>query len=272
MFEAKVIEDSVSPGSLTTSGVRLTTLQLVYWRGIHSEFMTHRAFSRNASSSRAIPVAKMIKQVRENPAMPIHWGKNIPGMQAGEEIQHVLHAKDLWIAAANKAADFAEQMNDIGLHKQVANRILESYQWIHVVVSATEWTNFFELRAHKDAQPEIQHLAVIMQKAMDESTPKGLKFGEWHLPYVREAERELYSLDVLKKISTARCARVSYLMHNGDIPNIEKDIALHDMLVGAKPIHASPTEHQAKANNPTIWSGNFRGWSQYRAEVEDFLV
>ena len=274
MIEAKIIEDSVS-----NEGHRLTTLQLTYPRFIHSEIMTHRVFSRNASSSRAIPVAKMLEMVSNRPAMPIHWGKNQPGMQAHEEIQHVCAAQDLWLEAARKAADVAERMNEIGLHKQVANRILEPFQHIHVVISATEWENFFALRAHPDAQPEFHALAVEMRRVMDESTPKLLEVNEWHLPYVTAEERESAAIETLRKVSAARCARVSYLKHDGEKPDVVSDLALYDRLVGSKPIHASPVEHQATPDffvtDPSDYGwfdgglhGNFVGWVQFRKIIE----
>jgi len=267
-ISARVIEDSISPG-----GVRLTTLQLRYPRFIHAEFMTHRVFSRNASSSRAIPVAKMIEQVRTNPAMPVHWGKNQPGMQAsaemqGQELETMMRA---WQQAAREAAATAEFMEKHGLHKQVANRILEPFQFISVIVTATEWDNFFALRAHPDAQPEIQALAIVMKTAMEQSTPKALKHGVWHLPYVQDQEREQLDIETLLKASAARCARVSYLTHDGENPTIEKDIALYDRLVGSVPLHASPIEHQASPIGADQWSGNFRGWQQYRKIVEATL-
>jgi thymidylate synthase ThyX len=265
---ARVIEDSISQ-----AGVRLTTLQLRYPRFIHAEFMTHRVFSRNASSSRAIPVAKMIEQVRTNPAMPVHWGKNQAGMQAsaemeGQQLETMMRA---WQQAAREAAATAEFMEKHGLHKQVANRILEPFQFISVIVTATEWDNFFDLRAHPDAQPEIQALAVLMKIAMDKSTPKMLAQGVWHLPYVLEDEREKLDLNTLLKASAARCARVSYLTHDGENPTIEKDIALYDRLVGSVPLHASPIEHQATPIDSNEWSGNFKGWQQYRKLVEATL-
>lgn len=164
---AKVIEHSSSQ-----DGVDLITLQLRYPRFIHSEFMTHRVFSRNASSSRAIPVAKMLAQVRNDPAMPIHWGANQAGMQAHAELQGIgrSRAAARWKLAAEAAANHAEVLNELGLHKQVANRILEPFQLISVIVTATEWANFFELRNHPDAQPEIRQLAVVMLEAISQST------------------------------------------------------------------------------------------------------
>lgn len=272
---AKVIEDSISE-----DGIRLTTFQLCYPRFIHSEFMTHRVFSRNASSSRAIPVAKMIEQIRNDPAMPIHWGANQPGMQASAEVQHVGHAKDLWKLAANNAANVAESMMNIGLHKQVANRILEPFQWIHVIVTATEWDNFFELREHTDADPNIYALATIMKKALLSSVPTVCLNGNWHLPYITALERAEHPTEDLLKMSAARCARVSYLTHDGQQPDVKKDTALYDKLIVMKPMHASPIEHQATpdlliATNNCYpeWGnahlhGNFRGWCQNRKRIE----
>lgn len=267
IISAKVIEHSMS----TSTGIPLTTMQLTYPRFIHAEFMTHRVFSRNASSSRAIPVAKMIEQVRNEPAAPIHWGKNQPGMQANEELsgQDRAFVQQLWLKAAQQASDIADAMNGFGAHKQVANRILEPFQYMHVIVTATEWDNFFALRAHPDAQPEIHALALVMKHAMQESTPRWIDPDEWHLPYVTYDERLNHPTELLLKLSAARCARVSYLTHDGQKPEIEKDLALYDRLVGGVPLHASPIEHQATPMaTGDLWSGNFKGWLQHRQVVE----
>lgn len=276
-IQAKIIEDSIS-----FEGKRITTFQLLYPRFIHAEALTHRVFSRNASSSRAIPVSKMLAMIRENLAMPIHWGKNQPGMQAKEELllgDRYL-AEVLWREAAQKAASVAERMVELGLHKEVTNRILEPFQHISVVLTATEFDNWFELRAHPDAQPEIQALAIEMQKALAESIPQELDVGEWHLPYVTLDERNdrffKNNPELLRQVSAARCCRVSYLKHDGSASSISDDLALCEKLVGAKPLHASPFEHQA---TPDYYSkafgyynthlhGNFIGWIQYRKEIE----
>lgn len=281
MITAKIIEDSFSP-----EGKRLTTFQLVYPRFIHAELMTHRVFSRNASSSRAIPVAKMIDMVRNQPACPIHWGKNQPGMQANEQLTgyELKEANALWIRAANEAANIAELMMGHGLHKQVANRILEPFQHINVVLTATEFDNWFELRAHPDAQPEIHELAIRMFEEMGANLKhaRTLKEGEWHLPYVTEDERnDKFFLDpenatLLRKISAARCCRVSYLKHDGSAASIADDLALCDRLAGARPIHASPFEHQATPDtlkHGLVYAaphlhGNFVGWIQHRKLIE----
>lgn len=265
-FYAKVIADSASEVS------RITTLELRYPRFIHSEFMTHRMFSRNASSSRAIPVKKMIDQVRDVPAMPIHWGKNQPGMQAREELSDLDLAvcKGKWITAAETAARLAEQMSNTGAHKQIVNRLLEPFQWITVVVTATEWDNFFDLRDHEDAQPEIRYLAQLMRAAMNASKPVSVDhevYGEdiwgWHLPYVSTEERNALRFFEAIRCSVARCARVAYLNHDGSAPDIAKDLDLFTKLIESKPAHASPAEHQARPA-PFKFYANFYGWRSYR--------
>jgi thymidylate synthase ThyX len=260
---ATIVADSVAD-----HGARITTLELCYQRFIHSEVMTHRAFSRNAMSSRAVPVAKMIEQVRNHPAMPSHWGMNQPGMQASTEAdaEVLLISKGYWDGAARDAADTAEKMNRLGLHKQVVNRILEPFQWMRTIVTATEWDNFFELRLHPDAQPEFQVLAGLIKDAMDASVPTERRGRhDWHLPYVSAPDREKFPIITLRKLSGARCARVSYLTHEGSVPTPQKDTELFDRLVGSVPLHASPIEHQAyPATYKYTPSGNFKGWIQYR--------
>lgn len=268
-IEAKIIADSVN-----NFGIRLTTFQLKYPRFIHAEVMTHRVFSRNASSSRAIPVNKMIEQVLTDPAMPEHWGKNMPGMQAKEEL--IGYDKDLvinlWKEASEHAVMVAKDMVDAGLHKQIANRILEPFQHIHVVLSATQWDNFYALRDHPDAQPEIQILAQKMKEAHNNSTPVHLDHGEWHIPYILEQEKLDFPLEDLLKFSAARCARVSYLNHDQSTPSPEKDIDLFDKLTKSDPPHLSPVEHQARAVDSTEFFANFQGWVQQRAFLESNLA
>lgn len=278
-----VLADSISP-----SGQRITTFQLRYPRFIHSEVMTHRVFSRNASSSRAIPVKKMIQQVREDSAVPMLWGQNQPGMQAHFELPDDKRDKaiELWFTAAELAADVAEEMEKVGVHKQVANRILEPFQYISVVLTATEYGNWFELRDHEDAQPEIRQLAIEMKHALNDSVPVKLSPGSWHLPYITQKERRKYPVETLLKVSAARCCRVSYMRHDGEKNDIEKDLRLCERLVGSRPLHASPFEHQATPDCEKNWllkvlhgehgskyrnphqHGNLHGWIQYRKLIE----
>lgn len=247
----------------------LITLALTYPRMIHAELMTHRVFSRNASSSRAIPVKKMLRMIKDNPAEPLYWGTNKAGMQAGEELKgwRLIAAKIIWKVAAKTACFFSSLLSQIGLHKQHANRGTEPYQYITVLVTSTEWDNFFELRDHPDAQPEIRHLAQLMRRAIAESKPQLLRQGEWHLPFIRKEEFGAYPLRVLQEASSARCARVSYLTHDGKTPEITKDRILYSRLAGSRPIHASPLEHVAVPS----WkdNANLKGWKQFRKVVEN---
>jgi thymidylate synthase ThyX len=270
MTKAKIILDSIAP-----SNVRLTTFQLTFPRFILPEFNTHRMFSRNASSSRAIPVKKQIDTVRNNPFVPLCFNKNAKGMQGGEAVDATDQetASKLWLEAGNAMCDFAEKLVDLGISKQYANRLLEPFVWTTVVCSATEWANFFALRYHPMAQPEICELAKQMWEVYSASSPKYLQDGDWHLPFVNEFDlvasptRLTYQQAI--KMSVARCARVSYLTHEGKPPSMEEDFALYERLLGSTPIHASPAEHQAQAStNPFKVSGNFRGWTQYRKTLE----
>jgi len=289
-ISAKVIKDSISP-----QGIRITTLELEYPRIIHSELMTHRVFSRNSASSRAIPVSKVIELVENNPAMPVHWGKNQTGMQAKEELDELNKesVRQLWLEAAKQAVSIAKVMADIGAHKQVVNRILEPFQHMKVVVTSTEWANWDWLRDHPDADPTIHALAKKMKRVKNESNPEELFYGEWHLPYVHSersknyAERnyfdehgETITLEQARMISASCCAQTSYRKQDG---SLEKAEDIFKKLVESEPCHASPVEHQAtpieysniameifqegvthRDKNWDLWSANFRGWVQFR--------
>lgn len=272
MITAKIIQHSHSYGSR----VDIVTFELEYPRFIHGELMTHRVFSRNAASSRAIPISKMIEQVRNNPAMPIHWGKNQAGMQATHEVDNKEAAELAWLFAAADAARNAEILDNHGVHKQVVNRLLEPFQTMKTVVTATDFENFFELRCHSDAQPEIRDLASKMREALRLSTPLKLGIGGWHVPYVDRfiddhGTLRYYSNDVeitvedAIKISASCCAQVSYRLLDD---SLEKARSIYSKLVDSKPIHASPFEHQASAQMDNNYIRNFRGWKQHRTYIE----
>lgn len=266
------------------TGQRLITFVCRYWRAIHSEVLTHRVFSRNASSSRAIPTAKLLEQVRINAAGPVHFGKNQSGMQASEEhdamIAHprtgvLLMREEAWALMAAEAADWAQAWADAGYHKQIVNRIIEPYVYITTVITATDWDNWNELRAHVDAQPEIQDLAYTMLPLL-EDIPARVVYTDnlndprsWHLPFVTFQERATYKISELLAMSAARCARTSYLTHDKQNPQREEDERLYRRLVESKPLHASPLEHQAHASSNNRSCRNFRGgWVQHRALLE----
>ena len=284
----------------------LITIRLRYPRIIHSELMTHRVFSRNARSSRAVPVARMIQEIREKPFIPWHWGKNQKGMQADVEHDELICLPDMspqpgeyttnvdaWYEASLVAADYAEAFHETGYHKQIVNRLLEPFMWIDTLVTSTEWSNFLWLRDHKDAEPHLQDLARLVKQAIDECDYEELDPGEWHLPYIT-----IHDLDTINsacgirgedpdkkllKISAARCARISYAPFDGDA-SYERELERYESLVSSDRIHASPMEHQATPDmtsdhysaegelvgadwdNPHL-HGNFTGWIQYRKTI-----
>jgi len=297
-FDVKTLADSRSP-----AGYRLATLEATFPRFVLAEFNTHRVFSRNSASSRAIPIAKQLRRVLEEPYVPIEFGSNQPGMQAGPALDgekrdaaeaEWLRARDdavrrvLGLVAAPDAfADGADLLDVLqrveeairdraqpaawlNVHKQVANRLLEPFMWHTVIVTATEWDNFWNLRCHADAQPEIRLVAEEMRAAIEASEPAELGWDEWHLPLVRPEDRDqVASIEDLIKVSAGRCARVSYLTHAGK-RDLDADIELHDRLLESG--HMSPLEHPARPLAETElkeseWSGNFRGWRSYRKDI-----
>lgn len=263
---AKVILDSVSP-----DGIRLTTLALRFPKFLLPQFNTHRAFSRSASSSRAIPVTRLIEDIRLDPVMPSAWLSARPGMQPGPELDQgaIDVLEDQWFRLMDRALDAASIMEDHGAAKEIVNRIIEPWAHCNVVVTSTEWSNFFKLRLHGDAQNEMRILAQAMKTALDESTPTYLHHDEWHTPFLFDDED--MPMHLRKKVSAARCARVSYLTHEGKTPSIEADLALYDRLITSEPAHASPVEHIATPDVSTKggWEnrhlhGNFTGYQQWR--------
>lgn len=263
-YKCEVLLDSIN-----TSGDRLTTFCVAYPRMIHSELLTHKMLSKNSSSSRAIPVEKMIEQVERDPVTPVYWGKNQKGMQAREELNGAEKIGSLatWLDARTEAVEHARKLISFGCHKQIVNRLLEPWMWITVLISATEYNNFFNLRCHKDAQPEIAKIAYMMLEEYKKSTPHVHPVESLHLPLTTDYYDLLdagYSINQIKKVSVGRCARVSYLTHTGK-RDPQADIDLHDRLIESG--HWSPFEHVAMAS-PGERSGNFTGWHQYR---KDFL-
>ncbi len=325
-----IIADSISP-----NGIRLTTWQLQYWRAIHSELMTHRVFSRNAGSSRARPSMTIIDSVSRHPWGPTHWGKNQAGMQAGEEtmqpvripthlvsafkvfaetvLRYEVELKEPMILVAERehawhfcawlSGKMAEEFHKADYHKQIVNRITEPYNYIDVLVTATDFNNWYALRDHKDAEPHIRDLAAMMKEEISKREPIFLTHGKWHLPYIKEEDRsaaieyleknadpldhvtEFEVIELLKRASAARCARVSYKLFDNNNANFDADLKLFQQLMVNQPLHASPAEHQAtpdgQYNNmgggDEQWKnrhehGNFRGWRQHRKQLANEFI
>lgn len=301
MITAKVIARSKS----SVTGKEIVTFEIIYPRFILAELNTHRILSKNSASSRAIPVEKVLEAVRSNPAMPVHWGKNQPGMSAREELtgDDLIKCQNAWKTAADTAANIAGYMSDVGAHKQVANRILEPFQWMKTVITGTEWDNFFHLRRHPDADPNINALAEVMWQALQQAEPAFvLHPGEWHVPYVHvsrkikrleeptlSGEIEYWDLRAVKQldledalaVSSSCCAQTSFRTTDD---SLDKAKRIFERLVESKPVHASPFEHAATPmkepkqtdiylweegathvdRNGDLWSGNLKNWVQYR--------
>lgn len=304
MIKAQIIADSI-----TKRGNRLTTFVLEFPRFILAELNTHRMLSKNTASSRAIPTIKMIEMVSSNPVFPVEWGKNQPGMQAGESlsedkiilsyysnegiflnipvyVSETESAKRIWLNARNNAINSAKELYELGVHKQIVNRILEPWLLCRSIVSGTEWGNFFALRAHTDAQPEIRELAYKMLDEYNDSKPQLLEYGKWHIPFGDKiSEERIRELPIIKKenniekisnlieecklkIAIARCARVSYYNFEGK-DDYQKDLDTCNKLFGSVPRHLSPTEHVAVAIDSDEFLGNYKGWKQYRKFFND---
>lgn len=331
VISAKCIQASVGP-----NGVPIHALAVVYPRFIHAENKTHRRLkigsdivtietetalmddpflSRNAASSRAIPVKKMLDQVREDPAMPVHWGKNQGGMQAYTELsqEEAESAQAWWQTLGLQVAGSVEEAAEMyGLHKQVLNRVIEPWQWMTVVVTATDWKNFFALRDHPKAQPEIKELARVMREAIDSAEVMPLAAGELHVPFVDrkrvgfdmeysvilDGEKVILSKDQALRVSASCCAQTSFRSLDYSLTKADN---IYTILVEDEPVHASPFEHQAEAlsndsavtftlsqanapivrfprgithmdRNGALWSGNIRGWIQHRQLIANHEV
>ena len=250
-ISAKVICDSISE-----QGVRLTTFEIEYPRIVMSEFNTHRSVSKNSSSSRAIPVSKMLEHTKNINLKPVYFGSKKSGMQAGDELvgEDLQYAQDVWESALKSAVGQAELLDECGVAKEVTNRLVEPFQLVKVVCTATDWDNFFNLRLHPDSDPNICMLAYKMYQAMQESKPIELKVGEWHLPFVNvgwngkgemsyaDDDFNFIELEQAIKLSAASCASVSYRTEG---MTLEKADKIFDMLIKAEVIHASPFEHLA---------------------------
>jgi len=283
MIEAKVIADSVVDKGGDTPLNRLITLEVNFHRFILAEVNTHRCASRGYQSTRAVPTIKMIEQVRDNPAVPVKFAKNQAGMVAGETLvgEDYERALGVWLKSSKEAADNAEELLKIGVHKEIAGRILEPFIWTKGIITATKagWDSMLKLRLHKDAQPEFRALAQKIKEAIDNSTPNRLQYGEWHLPYYSGNESIINAI----KISTSCCAQVSYRALDD---SLEKAKKIYDMLnlpengvYKDDPSHMSPCEHQAMCldekefvgTHPSDIGGNFQtcSWWQYRKILEN---
>lgn len=268
-YGAKVIADSMS-----TNGTRLTTMVVSIPRFELPAFNTHRVFSRNSASSRAIPVERRIDQVEAHPYVPLEFGKNKRGMQHTDVLEgmEAEAAREDWLKIAADVVAGSRRLASRKVHKQLANRVLEPFLFQPVLVTATEWENFFALRLDEAAQAEIRLAAESMKAAMDASCPRTVDVDDWHLPLVDAAEG--IPAEMVRRVCVGRCARVSTLTFDGR-RDPDADVKLHDDLLWKG--HMSPFEHAARPmtddelaryltadTNGKSFCGNFNGWIQYR--------
>ena len=275
MKNAEILADSLN----VKTGDRLTTFLLPRFpKVLLQELNTHRMLSRNAASSRAIPIEKMIERVLDDPYIPV-WTANQKGMQGKllDDEAAIISARDEWNDAMHSAITHVNNLDMMGIHKQNANRLLEPFMRVPVIVSGTEWSNFFELRCDEACHPDFRSVAREMRQLRDNNKPAKLQPGEWHIPFSGFMDPDTTNADELA-IATARCARISYSTHDGE-HDIDKDVALHDRLLASR--HMSPFEHCAMATGDdfvvspplrgenVLYTRNYDGFYSYRAHIED---
>jgi hypothetical protein len=263
--------------SISPQGRKIASIYARYPLFIHNELLTHRAFSRNSASSRAIPVERMIDSVQRDPVIPTYWGKNQPGMKAEEECSaqvELWHSEfgasdcfvdreEAWLHAMHNAVGQARAFEAAGYHKQIVNRLLAPFAHIETLITSTEWENFDALRCHPDAEPHMQDLASAIRAVIlpDNWTPLP-EFG-WHIPFLDERDADLSLSDKLK-VSVARCAMVSYFDPDGKPTPREKEFERYNKLLSSRPLHASPFEHQAQVDDLGLAERHWRNFTYYR--------
>lgn len=304
---ARVVADSVS-----SAGVRLISVEVCMHRFVLAELNTHRVFSRNSASSRAIPVEKMLERFATQTAFPVAWTREQPGMQGGAELEdpELADAQRLFWDARNATMDLIDKYlaahpdKATRLHKSRINRLMEWGQWHTVVITSTAWENFLALRTHAMAEPEIRVAADLIRDAINESKPRLVLDGEWHLPYITDDDRQHVITELgfrensnefwgaLVRSSAACAARTSYLTQD-KARDFDADFALYERLTSAWPMHASPLEHpatpDARNRHEVIVRGlaaggggfqkklilpkygNFLGWQQNRIQAEALM-
>lgn len=258
MINVQLIADNISNGN------RISTFVLEYPRYIHSELKTHRVFSSNSASSRAIPLDIMIELVRNNTVYP-KWTLNQAGMQGVPVTNDITikQANAVWENARDAAIKYVRDLQKLGIHKQNANRLLEPFQHIKTILTGTEFSNFFNLRIAPEAQPEICELATKMKECLDNHVPHVLTDTEVHCPFIKSGYTDSNNVKEILT-SVALCAQVSYRKENTEEQVVARII---NRLLSAKQIHASPFEHIAK---PTLENhlGNLTGYIQLRHKIE----
>lgn len=319
-YACRVVADS----AYMHNGVlyRLTTMVVKLPRIVLAELNTHRVFSRNSASSRAIPTRKQLRALVRAAFVPSSFGTAVGGMNAGPALEgelletaiavwgdalysqmwyalclttspdYVEREWEQWVLEENDdfgafVMDVAARIEDktnpihneqlLWTTKGLTNRLLEPFMMHEVIITSTEWENFFNLRTDENAQEEIRTAAVMMKEAYDSSVPEVLSEGEWHLPFIQPEEKEWakQNPELAVKAVTARCARVSYLTHDTGKLDLNADYRLADSL--GENGHRSPFEHAGEPFGAAEWSLREDGIaalvnSPYATQVPDYVL
>lgn len=250
-MEVKVLLDSVNP----YTNVRLTTLHCVYPQFIHQQVLTHRMFSRNSSSLRAISFDRASEEFE---IVYPTWTEEKKGMQGNiitdEDKQDL--ASSYVDCMYNDVRHWCKKLESLGVHHQDINNYLRPFQNIHTVITATDFENFFQQRLHESTKPDMQRLAQLIYTALEESKPEE---NCHHAPMLNDLWDSTFSNEQLYLISAARLARISYFKWQDDP---QKDLELAKKLIENN--HPSPFEHIAFAQQDNEYYGNFKSWKQLR--------
>lgn len=280
-IQAEIIADSVWP--IIGHNKRLTTFKLVVPHSVLGHLVRHRAFSLSVASNRALRSSSVMDTLNYIP----DWRTAQKGMQPAEFINDKNkrdYLDDIVYTLKNYTSEYVNEMvNKHNVAKELTNRYLAPFQLVTVLVTSSEYSNFFNLRDHQDAQYDTQIVARKMKKLLEENTPTYLERGEWHLPFISYGEAKDNTIIEQIAASVARCARTSYKLPNSENrSDIISDIRLFNKLI-TPPIHASPLEHVAtplrmsdiyasilpedKTLNSAFY-GNTYGWVQLRKLFE----
>ena len=245
-ISATVILDAKVNQRYGVKPCRITTLEVIMPKFLVAQLNTHRTFSRNSASSRAIPIFKSIQNVLEAPVTPLDYGTpaNGKGMQPKSSLTGLrrLLAGAVWQTSMYLAIASAYLLNHIGLHKQFTNRLLEPYTYTKVLITSTEWENFLTLRDHGAAQDAMQEVAKAIRVALNNSVTYVINDGYWYLPYVgifpQKPTTEQFD------ISVSCCAQVSFRTLDDNATKAKRVVA---SLLNDDVKHWSPFEHIAVA-------------------------
>lgn len=317
MIRAEIVADSLSPQGDRLTSLLITFPRIILAEvNTHRMLSKNTASSRAIPFNKMV---EAVKENPFIPIAWQKEHKGMQGSDYITDQEEIQFRIEQWLKARDLAVDKAEDLDALHVTKQLCNRLLEPFMWTTMLITGSKegWDNFFELRCPQyqmsslssickskkeafkawslDRNPDnmkwlkinkgqaeihIITLAEAIYDAMNESTPKQLKSGEWHIPFediITESSVDSYLKKVMDmredglwgdeliqeariKISTAMAARTSYTLVGEEKEiDYQKMIALHDKLIAQKPLHASPMEHCARAMSDDEYEINVKG-------------